>query len=53
MIVHLNTNIISGIYNCENCDLNFTVKDEGLLKVTGKVNISEAVLDRDVVTSGH
>jgi len=41
------------------CDLNFTVKDEGLLKVTGSHvhwksgNISETVLDRNVVTTGH
>jgi len=40
------------------CDLNFTVKD-GLLKVTGSHvhwksgHISETVLDRDVVTTGH
>jgi len=40
------------------CDLNFIVKGEGLLKVTGchvhwKNNISETILDRDVVTTGH
>jgi len=43
------------------CDLNFTVKGEGFLKVTGSDvqlyckngNISETVLDRDVVTIGH
>ena len=41
------------------CDLNFIVKDEGLLKVTGSHvhwksgNISEIVLDGDVVTTGH
>jgi len=40
------------------CDLNFTVKGEGLFKVTGSPvhwksgNISETVLDRDV-TTGH
>jgi len=40
-------------------DLNFIVKCEGLLKVTGSHihwksgNISETVLDRDVVTTGH
>jgi len=39
--------------------LNFIVKGEGLLKVTGSHvhrksgNISETVLDRDVVTTGH
>jgi len=39
------------------CDLNFIVK--GLLKVTGSHvywksgNISETMLDRDVVTIGH
>ena len=38
------------------CDLNFVVKGEGLLKVIGShvhyknSNISETVLDRDVVT---
>jgi len=41
------------------CDLKFIVKGEGLLKVTGSHvhwksgNISEMVLDRDVVTTGH
>ena len=41
------------------CDLNFTVKGEGLLNVTGSHlhwkndNILETVLDRDVVTKGH
>jgi len=41
------------------CDLNFIVKGEGLLKVTGSHvhwksgNISETVLDRYVVTTGH
>jgi len=43
------------------CDINFIVKGEGLLKVTGSHvhvhctsdTISEAVLDRDVVTIGH
>jgi len=43
------------------CDLNFIVNDEGLFKVTGSHihvhcksgNISETVLDRDVVTTGH
>jgi len=41
------------------CDLNFTVKREGLLKVTGShvhwksSNISGTVLDRDVITTGH
>jgi len=41
------------------CDLNFIVKGEGLLKVIGSYvlwkgrNISEMVLDRDVVTTGH
>jgi len=48
--------------NCEvhaACDLNFIVKGEGLLKVTGSHlhwksdYISEMVLDRDVVTAGH
>jgi len=40
------------------CGLNFIVKEEGLLKVTGNHvhwksdNISQTVLDRDVVT-GH
>jgi len=40
------------------CDLNFIVKVEGLLKVTGshmhwkRGNISETVLDRDIVTAG-
>jgi len=39
--------------------VNFIVKDEGLLKVTGSHAqwksgiISETVLDRDVVTTGH
>jgi len=39
------------------CDLNFIVKGEGLLKVTGSHlqwkngNISETVLDREVVTT--
>ena len=41
------------------CDLNFIVKGEGLLKVTGshiqwkRANVSETLLDRDVVTKGH
>jgi len=41
------------------CDLNFIVKGEGLLKVTGSHlhwksgDISETVLDRHVVTTGH
>ena len=43
------------------CDLNFIVKGEGLLKVTGShvrwksgyILESEMVLARDVVTSGH
>jgi len=41
------------------CDLNFIVKGEGLLKVTGSHvhgksgNILETVLDRDAVTTGH
>jgi len=41
------------------CNLNIIVKDEGLLKVTGSHihwksgNISEMVLDRDVVTTDH
>jgi len=41
------------------CELNFIVKDEGLLNATGSHvhlksgNISETVLDRDVVTTGH
>jgi len=41
------------------CDFNFIVKDEGLVRVTGSQvhwksgNISETVLDRDVVTTGH
>ena len=39
------------------CDLNFIVKGEGLLKVTSihwkSDNISETVLDRDVLTTGH
>jgi len=41
------------------CDLNFTVKGEGLLNVTGSHlhwkndNILETVLDKDVVTKGH
>ena len=41
------------------CDLNFIVKGEGLLKVPGShihwksFNISEMVLDRDVVITGH
>jgi len=41
------------------CDLNFIVKGEGLLKVAGSHihcksdSISETVLDRDVVTTGH
>jgi len=40
------------------CDLNFIVKVEGLLKVTGSHvhwksgNIAETVHDRDVVTTG-
>jgi len=40
-------------------DLNFIVKDEGLLKVIWSLvhcrsgNISEMVIDRDVVTTGH
>jgi len=39
------------------CDLNFIVKDEGLIKVTGSHvhwksdNMSEKVLDRDVTAS--
>ena len=41
------------------CDLNFIVKAEGLLNITDNHihwksgNISEKVLDRDVVTTGH
>ena len=41
------------------CNLNIIVKGEGLLNVTGSHvhwksgNISESVLDRDVVTTGH
>jgi len=41
------------------CDLNFIVKGEGLLKVTGshvhwKIgNIFETVLDRDVLIIAH
>jgi len=41
------------------CDLNFTINGEGLLKVTGSHvnwksgNISEIMLGRDVVTTGH
>ena len=41
------------------CDLKFIVKDEELFKVTGSYvhwksgNISETVLGRDVVTTGH
>ena len=41
------------------CDLNIIVKGEGLLRVTGSHvrwksgNISETVLDGDVVTTGH
>jgi len=41
------------------CDLNFIVKGEGFLKATDSHvhwkcdNISEMVLDRDVVTTGH
>jgi len=41
------------------CDLNFIVKGEGLLEVTGSHvhrksgNILKTVLDRDVVTRGH
>jgi len=41
------------------CDLNFIVKGEGLFKVAGShihwrsSNISETVLDTDVVTTGH
>jgi len=41
------------------CDLNFIVKDGGLLKVTSshvhwrRGNISETVLDKDVLTTGH
>jgi len=43
------------------CDLNFIVKGKGLLKVTSSYtglywksdNISETVLDKDVVTTGH
>jgi len=42
-------------------DLNFIVKGEGLLKVTGShthwksgnISESESVLDRHVVTAGH
>jgi len=40
-------------------DLNFIVKGEGLLKVTGSHvhwksgNISEMVIYRDVLTTGH
>jgi len=35
--------------------MNAFVKDEGLLKVTGRKsgNISETVLDKDVVTADH
>jgi len=41
------------------CGLNSIVKDEGLLKVTGSHihwkgdNVSETVLDRDVVTTSQ
>ena len=41
------------------CNLNFLVKDEGLIKVTGSRlywksdNMLETVLDGDDVTSGH
>jgi len=41
------------------CDLNFVIKDEGLLKVTDDHvlwkcgNILEMILNRDVVTTGH
>jgi len=41
------------------CDFEFIVKGEGLLKVTGSYahrksgNISEMVLDRDVIRTGH
>jgi len=43
------------------CDLNFTVKGEGILKVTSShihwksdnISETETVLDRDVVITGH
>ena len=41
------------------CDLNIIFKREGLFKFTGShvhwksSNISDAVLDRDVLTTGH
>jgi len=41
------------------CDLNIILKDEGLLKVTGSHvhwksdNISETMLDGDVITTGN
>jgi len=41
------------------CDLNIIIKGEGFLLVTGShvhsknANISETVLDRDVVTTGR
>jgi len=41
------------------CDLNFIVKGEGLLKVTGSHvhwkcdNVLEMMLDRDVLTTCH
>jgi len=44
--------------SCHSCDLNFVVKGEGLLKVTGNHvhwksgNISKTVLGRNVVTTG-
>jgi len=45
--------------NACGCDLNFIVKGEGLLQVTGSRacwksgNISETVLDRGAVATGH
>jgi len=46
-------------FNYVSRELNFIVKGEGLLKVTGSHihwksgNISEMVLNKDVVTTGH
>jgi len=34
------------------CDLNFIIKGEGLLKVTGS-GYKDTVLHRDIVRTGH
>jgi len=51
MCLHINWKVHA------DCDFNFIVKGEGLLKVTGSHihcdNISEMVLDEDAVTIDH